>query len=109
MGFTKPITVNGWVNLLTAMRAAGYAGGGIVSSGGIFNPHATELCHIHLTESGTASPATGLDGWPIGAGATAASNSFLFNRGANHASVDLATTWLFTGVSIVVKVIAVGA
>ena len=109
MGFTKPLTINGFVNLGTAMRAAGYGGGGMVSSGGIFNPDAAVLLYLHLTETASTAPATGTDGWPIGAGATAAGNAFFFDRGANQSSLDIGTTWLYAPSSIVIKVIVTGA
>lgn len=100
---------NAFINLGTAMRTAGYVGGGVVSSGRLFNPDAAVLVYIHPSESGTTAPSTGTAGWPIGAGAAAAGNTFVFERGAGHASIDIGTTWLFTSAAIVIKVIASGA
>lgn len=107
--FAKPITVNGFVNLLTAMKAAGYQGSGIVSSLGIFNSDAGVLCYLHLTDNGVTAPGTGTDGWPIGAAAGGTGATFFSDRGGNRSSVDLGTTYLYTPSSIPIKVIAVGA
>lgn len=110
MGFAKPInTANGFINLGAAMRTAGYTGGPIVSSIGIFNPHASTIAYIHLTESGTTAPVTSTDGWPIGAGATAVGPAFYADRGANQSSLDINTTWISCGAIIPLQIIAVGA
>jgi hypothetical protein len=112
MGFTKRLqTANGWVNLGTLMRAAGYTGGGLISSLTIFNTHASSLFYLHLTAIGTGtSPAgaTGLDGLPFGVGASAIGNAFYSDRGANAASLDIGTTWIFAASTIDIIVAAVG-
>lgn len=110
MGFTKKLSVAaGWNNLGTLMKTAGWTRGNIVSSIGIFSPNA-DLLYIHLTQTRTASPATGADGWPIGTDAAAVDKTFFADRGANQASLDIGTTWLFNagGAPINIKVIAVG-
>jgi hypothetical protein len=108
--FTKPITVNGFVNLLTAMKAAGYQGSGIVSILKIYNPDATNLLYIHATDNGITAPGTGTDGWPIGTATGNAGTTFFTDRGANQSSLDLATCWLFTAASIAgIKIMAMGA
>lgn len=108
MGFTKILTVNGSVNLATAMRAAGYTGSGIISSLAIFNPSAAVPLYVHLTNNGSTAPVTGTDGWPVGAGASDVGPAFYADRGANQSSLDIGTTWLYTASSIDIKVIAVG-
>ena len=105
---TKPITVNGWVNLGAALRTAGWTGNMILSSLGIFNVSASVSCYLHLTENGSTNPSTGTDGWPIGNGTSDAGAAFFSDRGANQASIDANTTWLYTASSISIKVIAVG-
>src|SRR3954468_2807113 len=107
--FSRPIsTINGFINLGTAMRAAGYRGGNIVSSLGIYNPDGTNLVHLHLTDNGQSSSGlTGTDGWPIGA-TGAPSPAFFSDRGANQSSLDIGTTWIYAGTVIALKVIATG-
>jgi hypothetical protein len=71
MGFTKPINTpnNTFANLGTLLRAAGFNGGGRLTKLQIYNPDATRLVYIHLTEDGQTAPGTGTDGWPIGVAA----------------------------------------
>lgn len=105
----KVDTINGFVNLGALMRAAGYAGGGVVSSLGIFNPSATTV-YLHFTNNGTASSGlTGANGWPIGDSTAAVDTSFYSDRGANMSSIDIGTTWIYcTGIQSI-HVIAAGA
>jgi len=90
------------------MQAAGYQGGGIVSSLGIFNGDSALLVYLHLTDNGLTSPSTGTDGWPIGAGSGGSGATFFSDRGANMSSLDLGTTWLYAPTTVSVKVMAVG-
>jgi hypothetical protein len=108
MGFTKPVTVNGWQRLSTVMQTAGYSGSNLVSSIGFFNPDGTNLVYLHLTDNGVTNPATGTDGWPIGSAAGGAGNTFFSSRDANQSSLDLGTTWIFTATSVTFKILAVG-
>lgn len=116
MGFCKKLTIDGssaLVNLGAAMRAAGYGGGGIVSSLRIYNPSATVILYIHATNNGTTPPdvGDGTKGWPVsaGAGTLASSNVFQSDRGSNPSSIDIGTTWLYTASSIDVIVMAIGS
>lgn len=109
MGLTKPITVNGTVNLLTIMRAAGWTGGPVVSNLRIYNASASVLAYVHLTEGGVTGPSTGTDGWPIGGAAGAAGSTFEASRNGDMATLDMATTWIHTPSSIVLKFLAVGS
>jgi hypothetical protein len=109
--FTKPISFTGgtWSNLLTRMRTAGYQGGGNVSSLGIHNADAALLLYLHLTDNGSTNPATGTDGWVIGAGAGGAGATFFSDRGANSSSLDLGTTWIYAPTTVTAKVMAIGS
>jgi hypothetical protein len=115
-GITKPInTVNGWLNLGTALRTAGYGQGAGLSLTElkILNLDATNLAYIHLTDQGPtvgASPAglTGTDGWPIGVAAGNAGNSLSLLRGSSGPGVDANQVWIFASAVFAIKVLAFG-
>lgn len=115
-GITKVIpTINGWVNLGTALRTAGLSqGAGLsFSSLRILNLDATNLAYVHLTEQGPtvgASPAglTGTDGWPIGTAAGNAGNNITFERGSMGPGADANQIWIFAAAVFNIKVLAFG-
>lgn len=102
--FTAPLTVNGNVNLYTALKAAGYLGDPQVSFLHVLNISAVTTANLHFTQDGANAPATGTDGLPLLAGGA----SYPTGAITIETTVDLATTWLFTGASIPVKVAVIG-
>ena len=104
MAFTKPVnTINGFINLGTVMRAAGYTGNGHVSKLLIFNPQASDLIYVHLTENSTTAPTTKTDGIPVGAGSTAIGTSLSIDTAIDITSVYIAATGV-----VAIKVAAAG-
>lgn len=99
--FTGPLTINGTVNLWTVLQAAGYGGNAILKrDGALFNVSTTVIAYAHFTSSGSSAPSTGTDGMPFQAGsATIPSAVYELKKGT-----DLATLWIHTPSSIVIKV-----
>lgn len=102
--FTGPLTVNGTNNLLTLMVAQGYAGSGKISYLHISNISTTVPSYVHFTSDGATAPATGTNGLPVVTAGAQYPTGILEVNG----NVDLATTWIHTTSSIVVKVAVAG-
>ncbi len=99
---THKITVNGNVNLMTAISAAGFRGGGGLTDLVIVNKNAAVL-YISLTPSAGTAPATPTDGHPIGTGET--STEFRLS----NTKIPAHSVWLHAPVSVNVIVTAIGA
>lgn len=103
--FAKPISVNGFTNLFTAMRAAGYLGGPNVPKLQIVNNNAT-VVYIHLTQNAASSAGlTGTDG--IEVSTTSPSTSWSMEKVGDPDMVDLSSIWLFSGGVVSPKAITV--
>lgn len=105
--FSGPVnTANGFANLGTLLKTAGFTGGGRLSKLSIFNPDATRLVYIHLANSGTTAPGTGTDGWPIGVAAGGVATSFSSEIASG--GIDLNTVWIYATAVFAIKVLAIG-
>lgn len=96
---TKTITVNGFVNLGTALSSGGYKGTTRLDEIYIFNPSAT-VVYLHMNASGQVPPTTGTDGIPISSSGT---TSPLHLQGS-----DAGLIWLYSAASVDVKILATG-
>lgn len=97
--YTVKLSVNGWENLYTELRAAGYTGGFKPKSLTIVNNSATAL-YVHFTQNGATNPSTAADGQLV---STAGVNaSFSVER------PDLATCWLNTAGALDVYITVIG-
>ncbi len=106
---TKPITVNGFVNLGTALRTAGYVGGGVPTMLLLYNASAATLVYVHFTDQSTSAGLTGIEGIPISSAAFPAHAFLELHAGQMAGLPDLNNIWLFTGASIPVTVAVRGA
>lgn len=97
---THRITVNGNVNLMTALQAAGFRGGGNLTDLIIVNKNAT-VVYINLRNGGVA-PTTPTNGSPIGTGETSTEYRL------TNTKISGQSTWLFSAVSVDVVVTAIG-
>lgn len=102
MGFnlSKPLAINGFVNLLVALKAAGYTGDAkLMVQAFLDNEDAAVNCFIHFTNDGSTSAGlTGTDGLRFGPAAGTPSKTFVLPK-----NTDLSTTWLFSASAISVK------
>lgn len=97
--YTTKLSINGWENLYTELKADGYTGGLKPKSLTIVNNSGTAL-YVHFTDDGSASPATAANGLLVstaGAGVSFTAES-----------PDLATTWLNTGGALDVYIAVIG-
>lgn len=97
--YTTKLSINGWENLYTELKADGYTGGLKPKSLTIVNNSATAL-YVHFTDDGSASPATAANGQLVSTAGVGA--SFTAER------PDLATTWLNTGGALDVYITVIG-
>lgn len=103
--FTKQIEIAAdFVNLLTAMQAAGYTGTAALCSLQIINNNA-DAAYIHLTNDSDTEPADGDHGIPIGTAEPDVSWSY---SQAGEEVMDAATTWLYSDATVTVVVAAIG-
>lgn len=109
--FTNKITTaNGWNNLGTLLKGAGYSGSGVVSSISILNMDGAVTAYLHASQNGLTAPATTpADGWPIVPGATDPTKAFRSDRGANAVSLDINQTWINTVGAVILKVLVFGS
>lgn len=105
---TKPITVNGFVNLGEALRTAGFPGGGRPRMLIIDNPSTTVLVYVHFTNSNLSAGLTGTDGIALNSAAFPAERRLVLAGGESGDLPDLMHTWLFTPSSIPITVAVFG-
>jgi len=98
---THKITVNGNVNLMTALSAAGFRGSGGLTDLIIVNKNAT-IVYVNLTPTAGTPPATPADGHPLGTGET--STEFRLT----NTKIPAHSVWLYAAVSVNVVVTAIG-
>lgn len=108
LALTKPITVNGFVNLGAALKTAGYKGTSTPRILLIDNPSAATPVYLHLTDTNSSAGLTGTDGIPLSAAAFPARRNMELVAGDMMGLVDLNNIWLFTGASIPVTVAVAG-
>lgn len=84
------LSINGWKNLLTIARAAGYEGNSIVLEATVLNLNAT-VAYLHITSNGATNPDTASDGLPIGTDTTAPLAYYTLPKGS-----DIAGVWINT-------------
>ena len=102
MAFTTKATINGWKNVLTQLQADGYTGDLKVKSLTVVNMTST-IAYLHVTQDGSANPATAANGLPFSTDTTASPSSTITLEG-----VDLASAWVNTGGSIAITFAVVG-
>ncbi len=98
---THRITVNGNVNLMTAISAGGFRGSGSLTDLVIVNKNAT-IVYVNLMSSAGTAPATPTDGHPIGTGET--STEFRLS----NTKIPAHSVWLYSAASVNVVVTAIG-
>lgn len=98
--YTHTISVNGWINVDAALRAAtpAYTGDRVVKSFTIVNNSAT-ACYLHF--AGASQPATAANGLLVSTAGVGAAYS------AEH--VDLLLTWINTAGATSITFSIVGA
>lgn len=97
--YTTKLSINGWENLYTELKADGYTGGLKPKSLTIVNNSATAL-YVHFTDDGSASPATAANGLLVSTSAPGTAYTAY--------SPDLATVWLNTGGALDVYISVIG-
>lgn len=99
-GISKPLTIDGFTDLLSVLTAAGYIGPAkLIHDGSVLqNMDASVDCYWHQAASSSSSSGlTGTDGIPFGPVA---------GQGAIYAipkGTDLSTVWLYSASSITVN------
>jgi hypothetical protein len=105
---TGIVAVDGFVNLLTAAKALGYAGGGRVRMLIIDNINAGAV-YVHFINSNSSSGLTGTDGIKLSGGAFPEQRMLQLGGAESGDVPDLAHTFLFTtGGSVNIKIAVFG-